>query len=199
MPAPTLSGVSPPESTIRESSRRSISCQSKVSPVPPGIPGRYASSSNADASRKSVAHCSKSTPGRTRMAFMNGRANCLQNTAVSSPWNCSIASGACCSTDTISPALESTKSPTGITNGGSRSMIAAAVSGVTYRELGRQNTNPTASAPASAAASASSTRVIPQILIRVRGLTIAMDATRPCRAGRTADHTRCRSGTSRRA
>src|SRR3989338_8702340 len=60
-----------------------------------------------------------------------------------------------------------TNRPTGTTNGGSALMISRACAGVTARGLPAWNTSPTACAPSRAAASASPTRVMPQIFTRV--------------------------------
>src|SRR3982751_1074307 len=61
-----------------------------------------------------------------------------------------------------------TKSSTGVMKGGKRRASSAARWAVTYRGLASYMTKPTASAPAATAASTSSSRVRPQILMRVR-------------------------------
>src|SRR3989338_37587 len=68
----------------------------------------------------------------------------------------------------ISGAFALTKSRTGVTKGGRRLASSAARSALTLRGLGAYMTKPTASAPEATAASTSSSRVRPQILIRVR-------------------------------
>src|SRR6202011_4773016 len=59
--------------------------------------------------------------------------------------------------------------PTRATNGGRARAITRAVSGCTYRRPGRQKFSPIASAPASTAANAPPSRLIPQILTRTIG------------------------------
>ena len=67
----------------------------------------------------------------------------------------------------ISSTEESTKTPTGTINGGNLSIIFLAASDVIMRGLPFAKTNPSESAPRSAAINASSLFVIPQIFTRI--------------------------------
>ncbi len=79
-----------------------------------------------------------------------------------------MSSGTAASVLRTSSGSGSTNSPTIVTKGGIAAAIAAAFAASTARAVPDQNTKPIASAPARAAASPSSTRVMPQILTRVR-------------------------------
>jgi hypothetical protein len=98
-------------------------------------------------------------------------ANWRQNSGVSSPWNCSVSSPHSATMARTVSALAFTNTPTLATNGGSAWMICAAAAGAMLRLLPAKNMKPSASAPASTAASASGSRVMPQILTLVRMAT----------------------------
>src|SRR5687767_7285563 len=84
-----------------------------------------------------------------------------------SPCSCTALNPTRAATPLTRRALWSTNTPTVATNGGSAATIARAASGSTYRGLFGQKTNPKAPAPSAIAASASSLRVMPQILTSI--------------------------------
>src|SRR5437588_5696406 len=97
------------------------------------------------------------------MLLITGRSNCRQNSGLSDPWSCSASRPHRSAILRIVSGSSSAKTPTRVRNGGSERAMTRAVSGATYRRPGRQKFSPIASAPAAAAARASSRRLIPQI------------------------------------
>ena len=81
--SPTLAGFRPPASTIPDAICRGMRSQSKVSPVPPGTPGRYASSSRPRPAAYSVCTAARSVSGLTLTARIQGRRCWAQKTALS--------------------------------------------------------------------------------------------------------------------
>src|SRR5579872_1410983 len=93
--------------------------------------------------------------------------NSRMNAGVSSPCNWTAVNPACCTISATRAADSLRKTPTSSMLPGSCAMIPCASSNETRRLLGA-NTNPSASAPASIEAAASSMQVVAQILIQVR-------------------------------
>src|ERR1700730_15307781 len=128
------------------------------------------------------------------MPLITGRSNCRQNSGLSAPCSCSASRPQRSAILRIVAGSSSAKTPTRATHGGRARAITRAVSACPYRRPGRQKLSPIASVPASTAASASSSRLIPQILTRtisaglppppgVRPVALAARRPIPGRAG----------------
>src|SRR5919108_236691 len=122
------------------------------------VVGRQPAGQNDTAGRRSGCNAAASVN-----AFTAGRPVASTSAIVSSPCSCTALSGTRLATPFMYSGAWFTNTPTGATNGGSVRTIARARYGSMNRGLSGQNTNPSAPAPASTAAHASSARVIPQI------------------------------------
>src|SRR5207253_4128575 len=103
------------------------------------------------------------------MLLITGRSNCRQNSGLSAPCSWSASSAQRSAIRRMVSASSSANTPTRATKGGTACAITRAISGGTYRRPGRQKLSPIAAAPASTAARASSSRLIPQIFTRTIG------------------------------
>ena len=103
---------------------------------------------------------------RMRKHGTEARAEFRRQIGRGSKWSCTPVRPLATTVDSISSNETSTKTPIFSIAAGRWGTIAATCSGVTRRGLGAK-TNPTASAPASAASCASSSDVLPQILIQM--------------------------------
>src|SRR5215208_7514381 len=141
--------------------------QSNLWPVPPRTVSLCASSRIRSAPYLSSA--SRETASLTRSAFMTLTPPCrtaVTSSGASSPWSCARSSPTSREILKISAGSSSTNTPTLRMFSGSAMEMRRASSTSTRRELSAK-TNPTASAPASAATRASLALVIPHILTRV--------------------------------
>src|SRR5579864_4720177 len=179
MASPTLLGVKPPATTtgklpfilwmlcVPES-------QSNVFPVPPGTapePESISTESNAafDLSVNNQRCICSAEPARITLILPSRSRTGLEPTRslARRPYACTAVSFAASTISQTSSTSCSTKTPTFSTSSGNAFTIGPAVSTYILRGLFAWNTNPTASAPASTATSASSRFVIPQILTQV--------------------------------
>src|SRR5262245_60653269 len=101
------------------------------------------------------------------IVLITGTGKPSRSSGFSSPWNCRVARPHASWTALMWPAGWSQKMPTVVMNGGSARTIGATFSGVIKRGVFSTKMNPSASAPASTAMSASSRLVMPQIFTRV--------------------------------
>src|SRR5262245_26694101 len=100
------------------------------------------------------------------IVLITGTGKPSRSSGFSSPWNCRAARPHASWTALMWPAGWSQKMPTVVMNGGSARTIGATFSGVMKRGVFSTKMNPSASAPASTAMSASSRLVMPQIFTR---------------------------------
>src|SRR5262249_3723254 len=103
---------------------------------------------------------------RSLIVLITGTGKPSRSSGFSSPWNCRAARPHASWTALMWPAGWSQKMPTVVMNGGSARTIGATFSGVMKRGVFSTKMNPSASAPASTAMSASSRLVMPQIFTR---------------------------------
>ena len=158
-----ISGIEAPRQNKWPGARLGDDIPSKVWPVPPNWPFATASTRNHVQQGIVTSH----PPGEgipAGSAFRYGTPHCSQNSGVSSPCHWSKLTGTLSNTAFTSASEGATNSAVTVMKGGSSAHIAAARSRDTALLLLGQNTRPTASAPASAATTASASLVIPHIL-----------------------------------
>src|SRR4051794_1856732 len=176
MPSSTLSAVSPPERIIGTfERRRPARLQSQERPEPPRIPST-AVSSRWKSVRKRSSDCRSAAPS-TRAALITLapvlRAVSVAKDGPSSPCSCTWVSPIASTAWETSSSVGFTNTPTSSTWRRTRRAIPAATGSSTARLEAGQRMKPSAHAPSDAASSASSSRVMPQILTRVTGSTLA--------------------------
>jgi len=161
-----LSGVSPAESST--GCRRAATAATSH-----GIGGRAAPSLHlAGESRRNAAtrysgiRARSAAPATFRVLISGSRCS-SRSSGASSPWNWSAPSRHSSAIAFTWPAGWSQNTPTGVTNGGSVSMMRAAVSAVTWRGVPGTKMKPRASTPASTHRRASSRLVMPHSLILI--------------------------------
>src|SRR5436190_12333095 len=186
---PTFSGVSPPASRMRRCAAIAAAAdQSTVRPVPPRFSGSCTSTSSSVRDGQT-----DSCGSATVTALITGVAIPAASATVSSPCSCTAPRRTRAATWVTYSAGWLTKTPTAVTNGGRVAAIARARYGSMQRGLPGQNTNPSAPAPHSTAAAASSIRVIPQILTSIGH---SRGAYPPDRTPKTLRQGSCRFGHS---